>query len=119
MKNNFKLSIIVRMDLGMSVGKMIAQACHAAVEANEIAKKHKHSIWKHWKNSGGKKIALKCDSLDELKQIEFEARKVDIIAVSIIDAGHTEIPAGTETCIAIGPDTDETINKITRKLDLI
>jgi PTH2 family peptidyl-tRNA hydrolase len=116
---SYKITLIMRMDLGMSTGKMIAQACHAAVEANEEAKRHKHKAWRNWKQGGAKKIALQCESLRELEELEEEARKLDLISVKITDAGHTEVPPGSVTCLAVGPDRADLVDRVTGKLPLL
>jgi len=35
------------------------------------------------------------------------------------DAGHTELPESTITCLGIGPDEDEKIDKITGEFKLL
>jgi len=119
MSFNYKMTIIVRMDLEMSIGKMIAQACHAAVEANELAKKENYKAWRSWKNEGGKKVALECESLEELRSLERKAEKLGVVVVSIKDAGYTEVPPGTITTLAVGPDTSDKIDRVTGNLPLI
>jgi len=37
----------------------------------------------------------------------------------VVDAGHTEIPAGTKTVLGIGPAPDNIIDKITGDLPLL
>ena len=36
-----------------------------------------------------------------------------------IDAGHTQIPAGSATVLGIGPDISEKINKVTGSFKLM
>jgi PTH2 family peptidyl-tRNA hydrolase len=103
----------------MSVGKMIAQACHAAVEANEQGKKLKHKAWRRWKDEGAKKVALEVNSLEELEEIAMKAKELDIVNVLIHDAGLTEVPPGSVTALGLGPDISDKIDKVTGYLSLI
>lgn len=93
----FKMAIILRTDLGMDKGKMVAQGAHAAVDV---------ALWgdkrdvMDWKCEGQRKIVLKVKTEQELKDI---ANKVldDSIYVGVIrDFGLTQIPAGSLTAIA-------------------
>ena len=47
------------------------------------------------------------------------ADKSKLVNALIKDAGLTEIPPGTITCLAIGPDEDKKIDKITGKLKIL
>ena len=116
---NYKMVIVVRTDLKMSTGKMVAQACHAAVSASEQAKKSHTKHWRRWRDEGAKKVALEAESLEELNELSVEAEKLDIVYVLIQDAGHTEVPPGTVTCLAIGPDQEHRVDKVTGKLPLL
>jgi PTH2 family peptidyl-tRNA hydrolase len=105
--------IVIRTDLNMSVGKMIAQACHAAVAASEKTKKTKTKHWRKWRDTGGKKVALESESLEELEELARQAEELDITNVIIQDAGHTEVPPGTVTCLGLGPDQNIKIDNVT------
>jgi PTH2 family peptidyl-tRNA hydrolase len=109
-----KQVIVVRKDLKMSIGKTAAQVAHASIEAAEKSK------WKKdWLADSQKKTVLKCDTDEELHAI-YDAAKRSGLPVSIIaDAGRTELPPGTVTCVGIGPAPDEQIDKITGKLKLL
>jgi PTH2 family peptidyl-tRNA hydrolase len=115
----YKMCIVLRVDLGMSTGKLIAQACHAAVEASEQGKKLNHKAWRRWRDEGGKKVALEAESLDELEALSEKAEKLDIVNVVIRDAGLTEVPPGTVTALGLGPDLSEKLDKVTGNLPLI
>jgi len=109
-----KQVIVVRSDLKLSKGKLSAQVAHAAISAAEISK-----FKKQWFAEGQKKVVVKCEGLDDLLEI-YERSKTSSIATSLIqDAGLTEIPPGTITCIGIGPDEEQKIDKITKNLKLL
>jgi PTH2 family peptidyl-tRNA hydrolase len=115
----YKMVMVIRTDLKMSKGKMIVQACHAAVESSEIAKRENREVWKKWKNSSSKKVALRIESLEELLELHNNTLKLNVAYALIKDAGLTELPPGTTTALGIGPDKSEIIDKITGHLQLI
>ncbi|MFH0850485.1 MAG: peptidyl-tRNA hydrolase Pth2 [Candidatus Bathyarchaeota archaeon] len=116
---DYKMVIVVRTDLGMSVGKMIAQACHAAVACSEQAKKTHSKQWARWRDEGAKKVALEAESFEELKELIRKAEQLDIVYVLIQDAGHTEVAPGTTTCLGLGPDQAQRVDKVTGNLPLL
>ena len=115
----YKMVIVMRTDLNMSIGKMIAQACHAAVSCSEEAKRSQTKHWRRWRDEGAKKVALQADSLEELEELAKKAESLDITYVLIQDAGHTEVAPGTTTCIGIGPHQEQFIDKVTGNLPLL
>jgi PTH2 family peptidyl-tRNA hydrolase len=66
-----------------------------------------------------KKIVLKVKSLDELMKYKQLAEDANLSACMITDAGHTEVEPGTITCLGIGPDSEEKIDKITGDLPML
>ena len=108
-----KQVILVRADLKMSKGKIAAQASHASVDC--ILKSHKDLV-EEWRKQGMKKIVLKVKSVEELKKYMALAHQANLTACIIADAGHTEVDPGTVTCVGIGPDDEEKIDKITGDL---
>ncbi|MHA2062722.1 MAG: peptidyl-tRNA hydrolase Pth2 [Candidatus Sifarchaeia archaeon] len=115
----YKMVIIIRTDLKMSKGKMIVQACHAAVESSEVAKRENREIWRKWRNGSSKKVALRIESLEELLELYTSTLQLKVSCALIKDAGLTELPPGTTTALGIGPDKSEVIDKITGLLQLI
>ena len=107
-----KQVILIREDLGLSKGKLASQCSHASVEA--VLKSNKKII-EEWRKFS-KKVVLKVDNENDLIKYKKEAEKVKLVTALIRDAGLTEIPPGTITCLAIGPDKEEKIDKITGKL---
>ena len=116
----YKQAILVRMDLNMSTGKVAAQCAHAAVEACMRVQRHdnilKTKVFDDWHRSGGKKVVLRVAGKDELFKYKASAEKRSITVAAIKDAGMTELPPGTYTTLALGPDTEERINMIVSSL---
>ena len=121
MKDSFeyKQCIVLRTDLGMSTGKLISQACHAAVESSELAKKLRHKAWRAWMDEGAKKVVLQVDSLEDLEELAEKAEGLDIVNVLIHDRGLTEVPPGTLTALGLGPDNSEKMDNVTGTLKLL
>lgn len=110
-----KQVILVRKDLKLSPGKLSAQCSHASVEAVLKSKKEIIDEWRGF----SKKVVLKVQDEKELIKYKRLADKEKLVNALIKDAGLTEIPPGTITCLAIGPDEDEKIDKITGKLKIL
>lgn len=111
-----KQAILVRQDLKMDKGKMSVQCSHASVEAVLNSSKEKLN---QWREEGMKKIVLKVKDKKELLSYQRLAKREKLVASVIKDAGKTFFKKATITCLAIGPDDEEKINKLTSKLKLI
>jgi len=111
-----KQVILVREDLKLPKGKLAAQVAHASVEAVLRSSKSKVD---EWHSEGMKKVILKVKDLTELKKYQQEAKKEKLVASIITDAGKTVVAPGTITCLGIGPDKEEKIDKVTSKLKMI
>lgn len=105
----------MRADLGMSKGKLAAQACHGSLGAYKKADERKI---REWELEGGKKVVVQVRSQEELFEIYELVKAADIPSFLVQDAGHTELPPSTVTCLGIGPEKDEIIDKITQDLKL-
>lgn len=114
----YKQVIVLRVDLGMSEGKIAAQAGHAAVSAAEEARKRNPDWWSAWVEEGQCKIAVKARSKRELLELEKKAKKLKLSSALITDRGLTELPPGTITCLGIGPAPSSQVDKITGILNL-
>ncbi|HMK54771.1 MAG TPA: peptidyl-tRNA hydrolase Pth2 [Methanobacteriaceae archaeon] len=111
-----KQVIIMRGDLPISRGKLAVQACHGSLGSYKRADRSK--IIK-WEREAEKKVVLKVKDQEELYQIYELVKATDIPYYLVRDAGHTELPPSTVTCLGIGPDEDEKIDKITQELKLL
>ena len=117
MNENYKLAIIVRNDLGMSKGKIIAQTGHAMVDA--IVKASRTNIIERWRKCGETIIALKVNNEKTLMNILNIARKKKVAYGYIVDEGRTEVPPCTTTLGYVGPDIDDKIDKLVGQLKLL
>ena len=109
----YKQVILLRTDLKLPAGKAHSQVAHASVGA--LLKSKKDDIEK-WKKQGMKKVVLKVKDLDELLEYKTAAEDSGLAVSLVEDAGKTVIKPGTVTCLGIGPDEEEKIDKITGKL---
>ncbi|MBW2967838.1 peptidyl-tRNA hydrolase Pth2 [Candidatus Woesearchaeota archaeon] len=111
-----KLVILARQDLKLPKGKLAAQVAHAATEA--VLKSGRTKVGP-WRDQGQKKVVLKVADEKELLRYQQLAKAEGLIAALITDAGKTVIAPGTKTCVGIGPDDEEKIDKVTGKLPMM
>ncbi|KAK7064408.1 peptidyl-tRNA hydrolase 2 [Favolaschia claudopus] len=114
-----KLVLVVRTDLNMTPGKISAQCGHATLACYRTLIKRNPRLVKHWERTGQAKIALKATSEKQLLELEALAKRSNLCARSIQDAGRTQIEAGSRTVLGIGPAPVELINRVTGKLRLL
>ncbi|HRZ18563.1 MAG TPA: peptidyl-tRNA hydrolase [Methanofastidiosum sp.] len=170
-----KQVIVMRTDLNMRKGKMIAQGAHASMKVFfDRMSKGKHPLISpfsqkilypytilmneessEWVEGLFTKIVVGCNSLEELLEIQDKAKVHEIPYAVIEDSGKTEfkqeckdcngtgiffdpitqthmenmkcnkcngtgkVNKPTITCIALGPDHAEKIDKITGELELL
>jgi len=124
-----KQVIVMRKDLNMRKGKMIAQGAHASMcfmsKRNRAAfgtgKEPKFSAEeKEWMEGSFAKVCLYVDTEEELLQIFNRAREAGLTSELITDSGLTEFHGQpTNTCIAIGPHRSDKIDPLTGDLKLL
>ncbi|MFC5277251.1 peptidyl-tRNA hydrolase Pth2 [Halorubrum rubrum] len=110
-----KQAIVARRDLGMGEGKLAAQVAHASLSAYEDTGRRTR---KEWKGSGQKKVVLGVDSEHRLFELADKADTEGIPYAIIRDAGHTELEPGTVTALAVGPASDDLVDRVTGDLSL-
>lgn len=116
--SELKQMIVMRKDLNMRKGKMVAQGAHASMKA--LLENMEHPNIKKWLAGPFAKIAVSVDSEDELMSVLEKAKSAGLIATLITDAGRTEFNGvPTNTCIAVGPATNEELAPITGDLKLL
>jgi len=134
-----KQVIVMRKDLNMRKGKMVAQGAHASLTVffdkakmppydaeDEYATilitlpDSQADAITEWFEGDFTKICVGVDSEQELLEIYMKAREECLPCSLITDAGRTEFSGKpTKTCIAIGPAPSEEIDKITGHLKLL
>ncbi len=112
---DLKQVMVMRSDLGMSPGKMAAQACHAAVSAVEVAQKDHIDAWKR---AGVTKVVLQIAGEQALLDLYKTAVAKYLPCALISDEGRTEITPGSITALGIGPAPSTQIDEVTGGLKL-
>lgn len=136
---NVKQVIVMRKDLNMRKGKMVAQGSHASlgvvlgmmqrIDMGDVEGvptivlrliMELDSPIDFWISHEFKKICVSVKSEEELIEIYEKAQAAKLPCKLIEDRGHTEFHGvTTKTCLAIGPDLAEEIDKITGHLPLL
>ena len=134
---DIKQVIVVRKDLNMRKGKMVAQGAHASMKVLLDAGERQDMEWGgdditpqyvitmddamvEWIEGKFAKICVSVDSEEELLELFKKAEQANLPCSLIQDAGYTEFDGvPTYTAIAIGPAENDDINKITGELKLL
>ena len=123
-----KQVIVMRKDLNMRKGKMIAQGAHASLKVlldrgapsaggYEFAVTDAMAEW-----LGGRfaKICVSVDSEAALDDIVARAHAAGLPCALVVDAGMTEFHGvPTKTCCAVGPAWTDEVDAITGQLPLL
>ncbi|EQD80263.1 Peptidyl-tRNA hydrolase, PTH2 domain protein [mine drainage metagenome] len=118
MVDEYKLVVIIRKDLDIGKGKMAAQVAHAAVNLALHAEKKARRFSGYGKHLVTKKVVVRVSGVEELFQLKHKAEIKGLSTSIIMDAGLTQIPPGTITCLGIGPAESSEIDEITGNLPL-
>ena len=123
MNRKIKQIIILRKDLTVRRGKMHVQAAHASngfLQLCALGKRKLSDVEYDWITLGNRKICVGVNSEEELLKIFNLAEQEGIFATLVTDAGMTEFNGRpTNTAVALGPDLDEKLDKLTGHLTLL
>lgn len=129
-----KQIIVLRKDLNMRKGKMVAQGAHASMGAllKLMHTRQDDDIisWtlitvdgapvQDWLSGSFKKICVSVNSEEEMLALQAAAEKARLNTCLITDSGLTEFGGvPTITALAIGPDFEDKINKVCSHLPLL
>lgn len=116
---NYKQVIVVRGDLTMSPAKMSVQVAHASIGAyRDAIEKIGMDNVNGWFNEGFRKIVLKAKDIEELLKIHAKCTENNLPCYIVYDFGLTELEPNTLTALGIGPDLNERIDKVSKRLHL-
>lgn len=115
-EGGYQVVIVVNKDLGMSKGKVLSQFGHGIDSLHEKLKDHPDLV-EAWRNNGSAKIALK-GTQEDLNKVYHDAKSLGLVYTRIFDAGRTQIKAGSNTVIVVGPATKEELQPVTGYLPL-
>lgn len=119
-----KQVIVMRRDLKMRRGKEIAQGSHASLSfiTRQLQNSDRVKLTdaaQQWIESSFAKVCVRVDSEEELMDIAQKAKEAMLECHVITDSGRTEFGGvPTKTCLAIGPDFVDKIDKVTGHLQL-
>jgi PTH2 family peptidyl-tRNA hydrolase len=125
---NTKQVIVIRKDLNMRKGKMVAQGAHASMAAlTKYMTRNDRGWWafyptremEDWLNNSFTKICVYVNSEQELLEIYNKAVKAGLPCSVIRDNGKTEFKEPTYTAIAVGPAEVSMVDDITGGLTLL
>ncbi len=123
-----KQVIVMRKDLNMRKGKMIAQGAHAAMKVLlDAATRTDDALTiplagalAAWLTESFKKVCVSVDSQAALEAVVASARAAGVPCALIVDAGQTEFHGvPTPTCCAVGPAWSDEVDAITGALPLL
>jgi PTH2 family peptidyl-tRNA hydrolase len=125
---NAKQVIVMRKDLNMRKGKMIAQGAHASLKvfldrgqlgAGEFAFTVTPAM-AAWLGGRFTKVCVSVTSEAALDAIAARAAAAGVPCAVIVDSGATEFHGvPTKTCLAIGPAWADEVDAITGELPLL
>lgn len=123
-----KQVIVMRKDLGMRKGKMIAQGAHASLKVlldagaidDDALTIALAPPLRAWLTGRFTKVCVGVESEAALDAVVARARAASVPCAVIVDAGVTEFHGvATKTCCAVGPAWVEDVDAITGELGLL
>jgi PTH2 family peptidyl-tRNA hydrolase len=123
-----KQVIVMRKDLNMRKGKMIAQGAHASLRAlleSAVIDDTRCAIpldepLRAWLTARFTKVCVSVDSEGALDTVVEKARAAGVRCALIVDSGATEFHGvPTKTCCAVGPAWVDDVDAITGGLPLL
>ncbi|KAL8853382.1 MAG: hypothetical protein Q9198_010976, partial [Flavoplaca austrocitrina] len=122
-KEECKLVLVVRTDLGMGKGKIAAQASHATLACyralSSTFPSSLNPVLKQWERTGQAKVVLQAHSEEELETLQAKALSLGLCAQIIHDAGRTQIASGSATVLGVGPGPKSVVDGVTGALKLL
>ena len=118
-EGSMKLVCVVNQSLKMGKGKIAAQVGHASIQAFLGAGVSHPQHVEAWLAEGQKKICVKTPEASDFDALTRLARQRNIPVHLVRDAGHTQIPKGSATVLALGPFSEAALDELTGHLKLL
>jgi len=115
---DMKMMLVVRNELKMGKGKAAAQCAHATLGAYKQARRKCPDLLHIWEATGQPKIAVKVETEADLQLLLGKARSLGLVSYLVADAGRTQIAAGSQTVLAVGPGPGNLVDQVTGGLKL-
>ncbi|ETE62429.1 putative peptidyl-tRNA hydrolase 2 [Ophiophagus hannah] len=111
-----KMVFVVNMELSMGTGKV----GHAAIGLFQLVheKPSQRGMINQWDEHGAKKVVLQGVNTDQLLELHALALSLELPTYLVQDAGRTQVPAGSQTVLAIIGE-EELVNQVTGQLKLL
>ncbi len=113
MVEEMKMVIAIRKDLDLGKGKIAVQVAHAAVTLAIRSSEQEPKEFRKWTRQGQKKVVIKIADFQELMELKLKLEERGFYVCQISDAGYTQVPPGTVTCIGVGPVSAEQVDPVT------
>jgi PTH2 family peptidyl-tRNA hydrolase len=104
-----KQVIVIRKDLGLSLGKYIAQAVHASNRADFKADYEQRVVC----------VVAYVKSEEKLLNLHKKCLEEGLSVGLQVDSVKNQVEAGTPTCLSIASESEEDIDKICKRLQLV
>ena len=114
-----KMVLCVRQDLKMRGGKIAAQCVHAALGAYRDAQERNPEFLRRWERRGEAVVCVKIDSEAQMTALQVTAETAVLPNYIVADAGRTQVAAGSQTVLAIGPGPISLLDSLTGALKLL
>lgn len=112
-----RMYVLVREDISIPTGKLLAQVGHAFIGLYEISS-GTEKLSMYMNDSLHTKIALKAKNLDVIYRAQRECNDSKIPTYLVTDAGLTVFTEPTITVLGIGPCLKEEMPKYVQRLQL-
>ncbi len=112
-----KMYILINKTLGLTPGKICAQAGHGIQDIVTIMLNKKYrKKWKAFTSTGSTKITLKVQTEEQLLDILQETE--ELTKACVVDEGRTQCPSGSLTAVVYAPLYPHEVPRLIKDLKL-
>lgn len=116
-QENYRIVLVVRMDLKMSKQKIGSLLCHAALgQFKKLHKTKNRNLWE-WEHDGCSTVILRVPDEESLTDLKASAKTMGIPTHTVIDRGSAHSNP-VRTVMAVGPAKSDVVSEVTKHLTL-